>query len=723
MSLFLWEIGCEDIPARMQQSAIVEFEQRVRQSAKDHDILFDQLETWISPRRLAVRLSGVSKITPQAETKTGPLVAQGDEAFGRFCAKWGVQPQNCTSISTPKGLAWSAVVTPPDIDLSQRLGAMGTQVLNTMVWQKRMIWDQEHVSWIRPIRWMLCLLDDQVVPWTWSGIDTNRWTETHRLMTPDPLILSSSHQADWGSSVTHRSMTTSWRREDQNSHPQTLSWSLHPKHQRWGAMLDHAQSYEALLHNLGIMVSSAERRHQIQDEINHLANTIHGGIDQTTAQELLDENVGLTQWPQAVLCSFDPAFLVLPPEVIITALHLHQRCFCVVHPDNPQKLMPYFVMIADGFLPSDPIRIGYERVVTARLQDAVYFWEQDQRVSLSDRRCGLKERVFFSGLGSLYDKTDRIESLVTWISHQTKQVSHLADLQQLSRMCKSDLLTAMVGEFPTLQGIMGKYYAQQEKISSEQAHALTQPYRLARWTVQQVQEQSTLWGAWLTAADSIDTLVGFFALGKKPSGSKDPLALRRTCHGLLKALIAHGHNVPLPHLLEHAVNVYHQQNYLKDISFSYEEWWGFATDRLDFILKEAGIKLSKPNILSLFHKWQTIWDTPTAWQQAIHCYHVHQTYPTAVQTYERLVSLQQSCGQIISVTQRDGLTTSWEKAALDQTSSPLSEHTMDTWTSIVTNLLDNVSLQDTLWGPQRLGLVQDLIQLWQTWVPLDAPDR
>jgi glycyl-tRNA synthetase beta subunit len=328
--------------------------------------------------------------------------------------------------------------------------------------------------------------------------------------------------------------------------------------------------------------------------------------------------------------------------------------------------------------------------------------------------------LFFVGLGSFQDKTDRLEHVMSWIANQTGQKNDVPDIKAMTRLCKSDLFTSMVNEFPTLQGIMGGHYAIREGYSRQQADALSQPYRLARMSLQEVQTKSTAWGAWLTIADSLDTMVGFFALGKKPTGSKDPLALRRSCHGFIKALMVHGQHLSVLALLDQSLQSYAQQDKLCNGQFVVDQWWGFVTERLEFILKESGLVLPKRAYATLVHKWRALWDTPTVWAQSKHYACVHQNHPAAVKAYDRLLSLQESCQQAPVSNQRDGLTTIWENDALTMLQEPLNIQAMDRWSGVVDSLLDQVSIQDELLGGQRLGLIDDLIHLWRVWMPLDA---
>lgn len=599
MSDFLWEMGCEEIPARMQRAARETLERLVMQYGKDHLIFFESLHTYVSPRRLTLRLHRVAPVKGIPEVKRGPLVDLGPVAFEGFCRTWSLNPADCTQVSTPKGLVWSASVSPKEQPLEIQLVDMCTKVLNTMFWPKRMRWNSQ-VTWIRPLRWMVTLLGERILDWTWNGITAGAWSEAHRLAPHGEFFHTPMDMVHQKSSIS-----------------------------RFGMTIKSPKTYVVQLAHSGVLVEEEGRQDRIAHDVKSLAASVGGIPYGDTFEALVEENAGLTQWPKAILCGFDGSFLHLPREVIVTTLQVHQKCFCLQSPEG-SDLLPYFIMIADGPVSEECVREGYERVVRARLSDALFFWTQDLKIPLRGRLDSLKNRGFFQDLGTLYHKVERLRIFMERLSQEGREFSReglggmekegapsstgspshaqgpspwesrenlgdaLVDWRALAEevaiLCKGDLMTAMVGEFPTLQGIMGRHYAKAQGVDSRVAHALQEAYLYPRGSISRGKECGVL-SAWLCIVDGMDTLVGFFALGRMPSGSKDPMALRRSCQGVIKAMVAHGVSLDLSLWIDFVLKTYQGQGFLlQDLSGDLRDRiLSFFHDRLGHLLREEGV--------------------------------------------------------------------------------------------------------------------------------------
>ncbi len=387
MSDFLWEIGCEEIPARMQKGAQDHFERLVMQHSGT--LIVQGVKTWITPRRLGVRLSSVFPVLNQEVVKQGPLVDLGEKALAGFCRTWGIDPEACTQVLTPKGVVWSATLAAKQEPIETLLVQLCTDVLTHMFWPKRMVWSGDQ-PWIRPIRWMVTLYAETPLEWSFNGVASGSWSEAHRLAPHKDFF-------DVPADVLYQNGS----------------------HSRFGMRIISPETYAVQLAHSGVLIDHDGRSERIAHDVQQWAQERNAVVCGDTFDALVEENAGLAQWPVGVLCAFDSKFLTLPPEVIITTLQVHQKCFSLRCAKNPDQLLPYFIMIADGPVHDAVVRQGYERVVDARLSDALFFWTLDLKTPLDQRLDALDQRLFFQGLGTLRDKTWRLKGLMSWIVHHT----------------------------------------------------------------------------------------------------------------------------------------------------------------------------------------------------------------------------------------------------------------------------------------------------------------
>jgi glycyl-tRNA synthetase beta chain len=672
MSDFLWEIGCEEIPARMQKGAQEHLERLVMQHSGT--LIVQGIKTWITPRRLGVRLSSVFPVLSQAVVKQGPLVDLGEKAFAGFCRTYDLQPEECMQVLTPKGMVWSATLAAKQQPVETLLIQLCHDVLTHMFWPKRMVWTGDQ-TWIRPIRWMVTLYGEMPLEWSFNGVQSGSWSEAHRLAPHKDFF-------DVPADVLY-----------QNG-----------RHSRFGMHIISPETYAVQLAHSGVLIDHAARSERIAHDVQRLAREQNATVCGETFDALVEENAGLTQWPVAVLCAFDSKFLTLPPEVIITTLQVHQKCFSLRCREKHDQLLPYFIMIADGPVHDALVRQGYERVVDARLSDAFFFWALDLKTPLNHRLDALAHRSFFQGLGTLRDKTLRLKGLMLWIvKHTGRDLLELAE--QVAMLSKCDLVTAMVGEFPVLQGIMGRYYAEHQGVDSVVADALQQVYHYGRGGIEDLKKGGIL-GAFLAIADGIDTLVGFFALGRIPSGSKDPMALRRTCQAVIKAMVSHEISMDLDALIRHAVLLYQWQGFLSQCDDrGMAKLQSFFHDRLAFLIKESEM-VHNPSAIKSLCTGHNIWDI---WKKAEQLAILLDNHGDFVSAYRRVYALVQQMQNQDSSKDFHLLDNPLERTIVALLDVPCSYDVLPQWTGALNAFLDCIKVQEESFAQARLGLLRQTL--------------
>ena len=497
MVAYLLEVGCEELPASFVDSALEQWRTGIPASLAEAHLQAEQMQLFGTPRRLAVLLQGLPTQQPDRllEVKGPPVqVAYQDgrltPAGEKFAQKQGVDPASLEIRQVGKGsfvFAMQRVQGRPTAAVLQELAPTW---ITSLSGKRLMRWGYGEFKFPRPIRWLVSLWDDQVLPLLWPTPDGNP---------PSGLVAGRVSRG-------HRVLGS----------PQVV--------------LERAESYVQQMQAAGVNPDPAARAAHIQAEVTRLAKQVNGQAQIPSA--LLQEVVQLVEWPTAVLGRVEPEFLRLPPAVIETVMIAHQRYFPVRDGRDPGKLLPYFITISNG----DPrqaerIAAGNSRVVRARLADARFFYEEDRRLPLAQRVERLQAVTFAEGLGSMRDKVERIRHISRLIAtalNLDPQEQALVD--RTAYLCKADLVTQMVYEFPELQGIMGAEYARQDGEPEAVAEGIEQHY----WPLGAGEALPTsLTGRVVGWADRLDTLVGMFHLGQIPTGSSDRFALRRAANSLV----------------------------------------------------------------------------------------------------------------------------------------------------------------------------------------------
>jgi len=500
MVSFLLEVGTEELPATFVETAIQQWKQKIPASLKEQFLSVESVQVWGTPRRLAVLIEGLPSHQPDREEEIkGPPASMAFKdgkptpAAEGFIKKQGVTLEDLEIRPTSKGDFVFVLKKIPGRLTAEILAELTSEWITKLEGKRFMRWGDGDLKFPRPIRWLITLLDDQILPVTLvSGseiVKSDRISQGHRVLHPEPISIS------------------------------------------------HAKTYAESLKQAFIEVDPQDRIKTIQKEVEIAANSVGGKAE--IPEDLLAEVVNLVEWPTAVVGNFDQEFLDLPAEVIKTVMVTHQRYFPVLTTEtqNLSPLTPYFITISNGDpAKSDLIAAGNERVIRARLADGQFFYKSDLKTPLESYLPALEAVTFQEDLGSVRDKVNRIGKIANWIADQlniSESDRHL--IQRAALLCKADLVTQMVYEFPELQGVMGEKYAREGGEPEAVATAIFEHY-LPRNATDNLPQ--TLVGQVVGLADKLDTLVSIFGLGMLPTGSSDPFALRRAANAVVNIIWA-----------------------------------------------------------------------------------------------------------------------------------------------------------------------------------------
>ena len=487
MADLILELFSEEIPARMQAKAESDLGAALEKALGEAGLNWAALETASGPRRLTVFVDGLSDRSADVkEERKGPKVGAPDKAVEGFLRGAGLSDISQAEVrSDPKkGDFYVAVIETPGRDATDIIAEAVPAIIRGFHWPKSMRWGTGELRWVRPLQRIVCVLDGKVVPFEVDGIASGNETEGHRVHGRGPFRVTS--------------------RKD----------------------------YESQLEGQGhVRLTRDARREVILSGIETVC--AEAGLEWIEDKGLLEEVVGLAEWPVVVLGDMDPAFLSLPPEVIQLSMRTHQKYFAV-NDRKTGKLAPHFIVVAnieatDG---GKKLAEGNSRVLSARLDDGRFFWEKDKATPLEEMAKKLSTIAFKAELGSLGDKVERVAALARVLAPKVGADPDLAE--RAARLAKADLVSEMVGEFPELQGVMGRYYALEAGEPETVADAIRDHYK-PQGPSDSVPSDPV--GIAVALADKLDTLVGFWAIDEKPTGSKDPFALRRAALGVVRIVL------------------------------------------------------------------------------------------------------------------------------------------------------------------------------------------
>ncbi len=542
----LLELRSEEIPARMQSRAMQDLERLVLAGLAEAGLSSSGSRAFSTPRRLTLLVEGLpAKQEDRREERKGPKVGAPEKAVAGFLRAAGLASLDDAEVrDTGKGQVYFAVRDVPGLATAEVLPGIVIAALQDLSWPKSMRWGENGFRWVRPLRSILALFDGQALE---GGLDLASHNE-------DAGFLGFG---DWTL-----------------GHPQRPAQPLH--------VTDFANYVETLT-AAGVILDREARAASIREQAESLASA--AGLNLRSDDALLEEVVGLIEWPTVMLGRFEEDFLAVPPEVLVTAMRSHQKYFALETMEG--ELAPAFLVVAEGEAPEDSLRrsniiAGNERVLRARLADARFFWEQDLKTPLSDRREALSEIVFHAKLGRLDQRVARIESLAQAIAEAAGEADP-ALVRQAAGLAKADLVTGMVGEFPELQGLMGRYYALAEGLPDAVAEAIADHY--APKGPDDPCPTAPVSVA-VALAEKLDSLVGFWAIGETPTGSKDPYALRRAALGVIRLILENQLRLPLRDLFAIAAAGYGETA----AGFQAEALLDFFADRLKVALRSQGIR-------------------------------------------------------------------------------------------------------------------------------------
>ncbi len=553
---FLLEIGCEEIPARMIDAASLELRERLQKLLERERLAPQAAVTSLdTPRRLAVMAAGVPAAQADVtEQINGPSVnvafkdGQPTAAAQAFANRAGIEIAELDRVATPKGEYLTAKITKRGRAASAILAESLGKEIGSIYWPKNMYWRKRGELFVRPVRWLVAMLDGDAIPLEFDGIAAGKQSRGHRLLADGDVAIPAAGAA-------------------------------YVRALEQAKILDHAS-----------------RLAKIRKDLDAATRTVPGARWRED-KPLLDTVVNLTEWPSVILGSFTPEFLELPEEVLVTVMRDHQKYFAVE--DGGGKLLPYFLAVlnTDGD-PEGIIRHGHERVLRARFNDARFFWQTDQKHPLRERAAWLKQVTFQKDLGSYYEKTQRVQKLCSWLSQAIRRAGvaiRPGVIHKAALLAKTDLTTDLVKEFTELQGIVGGLYARVQNLDRDMPDATRAAIAVAiydQYKPESMEDSGprTIEGAVLSIADKADSIAGMFALGLQPTGSKDPFALRRQANGIVKTIAEHKLPLGLNQLFVDARETYRktpaEKKFVPGLDYA-GAVQGFFRERLEFYLREA----------------------------------------------------------------------------------------------------------------------------------------
>jgi glycyl-tRNA synthetase beta chain len=553
---FLLEIGCEEIPARMIDAASLELRERVHKLLeREHLSATGAISSFDSPRRLAVLASGIPGTQPDiTEQVTGPSASvafkggQPTPAAHAFARKAGVDVSQLERVTTAKGEYLAAKITKKGQPAIEVLSQFLPKEINSIYWPKNMYWRRPSEKFVRPVRWLVALLDREVLPVEFDGIPAGNQSRGHRILTNGPIEIPS-------------------------------------------AGFDYVEALRSAK-----VLGREEREQRIRKQLDAATRTIPGARWRED-KSLLDTVINLTEFPSAVLGSFDQEFLELPEEVLVTVMRDHQKYFAIE--DASGGLLPHFLAVlnTDGD-PRGIIRHGHERVLRARFNDARFFWQTDQKHPLRERTLWLKHVTFQKDLGSYYEKTRRVQRLCSWLCEIIRKngvTVRPGIVHKAASLAKTDLTTELVKEFTELQGIVGGLYASVQELDPEMPDATRQSIAQAIYDHYKPESMEdsvprSIEGAVLSITDKADSIAGMFALGLQPTGSKDPFALRRQANGIVRTIAEKKLPLNLAQLFADAREVYRGSTAERKFSGEVDYAGSLRTffrERFEFYLRDA----------------------------------------------------------------------------------------------------------------------------------------
>ncbi len=550
MADLLLELFCEEIPARMQEAAAVELASRLSATLTQENLPAAVHASYVTPRRLAIILKNLPVQQADATIeKKGPKTSAPQQAIEGFLKSSGLTLDVLEKRMVGKDETYFAVIHKKGQPTATLLKEIIEKILNEFPWPKSMRWGSRDISWVRPLHSILCLFDGKVVPVEFAGIKAGNITRGHRFLAPAEIAIS------------------------------------------------NVDEYVSKLKAAKVIANRDERKTEILKQAEAVASK--AGLALKRDDGLLSEVTGLVEWPTVLMGTIDAKYMDLPPEVLVSEMRAHQKYFALSDKNGAMSdkfLITANMITEDG---GKAVIAGNERVLRARLADGRFFWDQDRKKPLSEWAKGLAGVIFHAKIGTIAEKVERVKKLAVSLAGHVQGADKKL-VEKAASLCKADLMTGMVGEFPELQGVMGRYYATAQKEDIAVADAIRDHY-LPLGPDSPVPTKPV--SICVALADKLDTLISMFAAGEKPTGSKDPFALRRSALGIIRIIRENNIRLDFTKIIpNHAETVIKYLNSklqtaiespvigISSAEFIALEIIGFFSDRLIVQLKDEGTK-------------------------------------------------------------------------------------------------------------------------------------
>tara|TARA_Y100001960_G_scaffold130085_1_gene138363 strand:- start:59 stop:2125 length:2067 start_codon:yes stop_codon:yes gene_type:complete len=528
------ELFSEEIPVKLQIAARQEIKRKIEEKLLKKEISFKSSKSFSTPKRLVFLIDGIpEKIEQKKKIIKGPKVDAPEVALEGFIKSNNLAKSDVYKKEIEKGEFYFAEIKSKVINILKELESIIPEVLQSYSWKKSMKWSNYDLSWARPLKSIIALFNNKVIGFKFFHLQSSNLTSV----------------------------------DDTDENKQKK--------------VDNFKSYLKVLKSQNIVLDQEKRKAIIVKRMLSICKSKN--LKNSFEEKLIEEVVNLVEKPNVILCEFNEIYLKIPQEILIVTMQQHQRFFPLF--DNNNKLTNLFLLVANLKDKKGYIKIGNQRVVEARLSDAKFFWEKNKTQNLVKQVSKLKNLTFFNRLGTFYDRTQRLRKLAGPVSEQLNLSKEKIEIT--ASICKADLVSDLVGEYPELQGIMGKYFAKEQGFEEDISFAISDHY-LPTGINSDVPKKPI--GSAVALIDKIDILVGFFGIDEKPSSSKDPFALRRSAIGLLRIIIENKLTIKLKDLINYSITIYEDQNIKLSNNLVVDDVFKFLRERFKNLLKEKKIR-------------------------------------------------------------------------------------------------------------------------------------
>ena len=528
------ELFSEEIPAKLQIDARQEIKRKIEEKLLKKEISFKPSKSFSTPKTLVFLLDGIpEKIEQKKKIIKGPKIDSPEVALEGFIKSNNLNKRDVYKKKIEKGEFYFAEIKPKVINILKEFESIIPEVLQSYSWKKSMKWANYDLSWARPLKSIIALFNNEVIDFKFFHLQSNNLTSVDDT--------------------------------DENKQKKVSNF----------------KSYLKILRSQNIVLDQEKRKAIILKRMLSICSSKN--LKNSFDEKLIEEVVNLIEKPNVLLGEFNEIYLKIPQEILIVTMQQHQRFFPLF--DNNNKLTNLFLLVANLKDKKGYIKVGNQRVVEARLSDAKFFWEKNKTQNLVKQVSKLKNLTFFNRLGTFYDRTQRLRKLAGPVSEQLNLSKEKVEIT--ASICKADLVSDLVGEYPELQGIMGKYFAIEQGFEEEISFAISDHY-LPTGINSEVPKKTI--GSAVALIDKIDILVGFFGIGEKPTSSKDPFALRRSAIGLLRIIIENKLTIKLKDLINYSITIYEDQNIKLSNNLVVDDVFSFLRERFKNLLKEKKIR-------------------------------------------------------------------------------------------------------------------------------------